>query len=45
LASEEELEDLKQKVFEPEARKRAKWLVLAGAFPKVFEAEKVNRLT
>lgn len=45
LASEEDLEDLKQKVFEPEARKRAKWLVLAGAFPQTFEAEKVNRLT
>lgn len=44
-ASGEELEKLKQKVFEPEARKRAKWLVLAGTCPRAFEAEKANRLT
>lgn len=41
----EEFEELKEKVFEPEARKRAKWLVLAGTCPDVLEADKLNRFT
>lgn len=40
-----ELDELKGKVLEPEARKRAKWLVAAGTVPKAFEGEKANRLT
>lgn len=34
-----------EEVFEPEARKRAKWCVLAGTCPDAFEAERANRLT
>jgi hypothetical protein len=38
-------EELKREVLEPEARKRAKWLVLAGTCPEAFEADKADRLT
>jgi hypothetical protein len=38
-------EELKSEVLEPEARKRAKWLMLAGTCPEAFEAEKADRLT
>ncbi len=37
--------ELVQEVFESEARRRAKWLVLAGTCPKAFEAEKADRIT
>lgn len=41
----EKVEELKREVLEPEARSRAKWLVLAGTAPRAFEAENANRLT
>lgn len=44
-ASSEESGKLVQEVFESEARRRAKWLVLAGTCPKAFEAEKADRIT
>jgi hypothetical protein len=47
LSGDEErgFEGLKSDVLEPEARKRAKWLVLAGTCPEAFEADKADRLT
>ncbi len=44
-ASEGKVERLVREVYEPEARRRAKWLVFAGTFPKVFEKEGTNRVT
>ncbi len=45
LAASEDLERFEEKVLEPEARRRAKWLVLAGTCPRAFEAERANCLT
>lgn len=39
-----DLEELKRNALEIEARKRAKWLVVAGTAPEAFEAETANRL-
>ena len=45
LASQNEIEKLVREVYEPEARRRAKWLVFAGTVPDVFEKEGTNRVT
>lgn len=39
-----DLEELREKVYEPEAKRRARWLVLAGTYPEFFEREGANRL-
>lgn len=44
-ASENAIEGLVREVYEPEARRRAKWLVFAGTFPDVFEQEGTNLVT
>lgn len=44
-AAPEDLERFEEEVLEPEARRRAKWLVLAGTCPRAFEAERANCLT
>ncbi|MBA2636728.1 MAG: hypothetical protein H0U79_00635 [Solirubrobacterales bacterium] len=40
LAAPEDLQRFEEEVLEPEARRRAKWLVLAGTCPRAFEAER-----
>lgn len=42
---DEDLDRFEEEVLEPEARRRAKWLVLAGTCPRAFEAERANCLT
>lgn len=42
--SSEDHEELRERVYEPEAKRRARWLVLAGEYPDFFESEGVNRL-
>lgn len=41
----EDREELREKVYEPEAKRRARWLVLAGAYPDFFEKDGANRLS
>ena len=35
---------LRERVYEPEAKRRARWLVLAGEYPTFFEREGADRL-
>ena len=36
--------ELREKVYEPEAKRRARWLLLAGEYPDFFEREGADRL-
>lgn len=40
----EDPQELQMEVFEPEARTRARWLLLAGTFPEAFVAAGTDRL-
>ncbi len=42
---EKVLAELARRVYEPEAKRRARWLVLAGSYPEVFEGIGADRLT
>ncbi|QIN78465.1 hypothetical protein GBA65_07960 [Rubrobacter marinus] len=41
----EDREELREKVYEPEAKRRARWLVLASTYPNFFEKDGANRLS
>jgi hypothetical protein len=44
-SEQDDIEELVREVYEPEARRRAKWLVFAGTVPDIFEQEGTNRVT